>query len=256
MRAEMDARNGFTSNGHHDRTHEGTDHGDIRHRDGAEEGVGSLDEGGRRAGHWRKGRGEAGSRGGKGHRSGPVEAGEGNHPWAVEGGIDSGAGHRSSRDGGSYHGIRRGSHADYILGAEARGGRSHPWEGEVVGNQGTETDRGNHFGECLVGSRGQVNVRAKAPGLVNGMDGRMTRTSAIQVTGLPLNSRLSSFSTAVFRSDAVSNSTKLFKSCQNLPRGELRGNTKTKYPRHTHARCRHGRFPNRQRRDLTGERNL
>lgn len=108
---------------------------------------------------------------------------------------------------GSAHGSPRGNHhplgEDYIRPeGEVRVGSRHHLEGHTHGGEtATSCD---HRAGCLVGSRNGQQIsqrdRARHP------------TLATQVTRWPLNSRWSSLSTAVRRSGAVSNSTKLSKS--------------------------------------------
>lgn len=94
--------------------------------------------------------------------------------------------------------------------AQGTAGHTHPWAGNS--DEGTEIGTGHewhvHPGrfESRKGMRFLVPLRSYVPVKL--------LTSAMQVTREPLNSRPSSFSMAVFRSLAVSNSTNLGGICQ------------------------------------------
>ena len=75
-------------------------------------------------------------------------------------------------------------------------------------------------------------------------------TFATQLTRAPLKSRVSSFSTAVLRSAAVSNSTNLCCKSANIPYKTSQKQRRTLH----HCHC--GRFRNKQRRGQIGGRNL
>lgn len=145
-------------------------------------------------GHSRMGL-EEGSHDGKDHRNhhgAVVDSHQLGHELAVE--IGSGHGHHHSNPDGeveSYHG----SHGGYIH--EVRGDRSHH---SLCDLQANEIWGGSHEGYPA----GSIYCQNKTCGC----EGPQL-TSATHVTRTPLNSRPSSFSTAVFRSAAVSNSTKL-----------------------------------------------
>ena len=137
-----------------------------------------------------------GSRDDKDHRS-HCGAGVGSHQSEDEPLGENGHSvhdHRHSSHGGAgfYHDNRHGEENIHGL---ARGDRSHL---DKVGEQGNESGLGREG--YPVGSVTVSRFQAKEG---------VAQTSATQVTRTPLNSRPSSFSTAVLRSAAVSNSTKL-----------------------------------------------
>lgn len=150
-----------------------------------------------------------------GHHKGAEEAGAGHHRDRRR--VDVEAGNPPSeavgecgvhshlhsilcgRELGTVHGSDPG---DCIHGAQGTFARSHPWEGKADEGNGTCRDRGR---DVLRGSGSGRTSDLDPP--VSGVVWALT--SAMHVTVEPLNSRWSSFSTAVFRSLAVSNSTNL-----------------------------------------------
>lgn len=93
--------------------------------------------------------------------------------------------------------------------------RIHPGEGRP--DAGSETGMGRNGLHSSGSGEGYEN--AGMPGTGSRLMGRLT--SATQVTRDPLNSRWSSFSTAVFRSAAVSNSTNLCPDVNGIRKGRL-----------------------------------
>ncbi len=151
------------------------------------------------------GEGSPEGRRGTGHpRTG---AGAGSRPWAAVRGAEANGSlpscHHNSPGGGA--GCAHGSHPDIHPGggcthAAGRAGRSRPRQADGGGAE-SASGPGRSWGR-----------RAGSVGLLAGRTGskvKKVRTLATQVTRTFLNSRLSSFSTAVLRSAAVSNSTKL-----------------------------------------------
>lgn len=111
--------------------------------------------------------------------------------------------HHNSPDAGE-RGNARDSRVDCNHhGVEGISGHSHQWEDSLCGESEPDKVPGKH-GHLGVGSKIDMRISFQAfPGRLRAL------TSGTQVTLAPLNSRPSSFSTAVFRSLAVSNSTNL-----------------------------------------------
>ena len=192
---------GFTSSVHHGHSLE-----DSRHLVGIlpllEEG--NLEEVGRMGvAHWRMGREEEeGSRVGRDHRSDREGEVGGSLPWDDEGEIDSEHGHRNNRDAGYGRGSRTRLGGGCIL-EEGRDDRNRPWEG------GTGVVQESVIGRAREEAcRAESATSSQLPNSHN-KTGLPCHTSATQWTRCFLNSCPSSFSTAVLRSAAVSNSTNL-----------------------------------------------
>ena len=130
-----------------------------------------------------------------------VDAGEGSHQSGGGEGCD---GHihlgRSILRGGGWGSARGSGRAGCSLGVQGGiSGRNHQWVGSLFGGNGP----GRVHGRGRVGSGRDEDFLSWFPWFLGVL------TSATQFTLAPLNSRPSSFSTAVFRSLAVSNSTNL-----------------------------------------------
>jgi hypothetical protein len=214
----------------------------------------------------------------KGHRSGAVAAEAGHHrgPRMDDGegdslpsgdagacGVHSHRGHSSLRAWERVI-VHDSAPGDCIHGAQGTFGRSHPWEdragvgsetGMAPGRDGLQSsgsEERNETGRRIL--EGANYEGLVCPGLEAGF-----LTSATQVTREPLNSCWSSFSTAVLRSFAVSNSTNLVILVNGGPREigrESLGSTARILDVEPTLCLVHGRSRSRPHPVLTGEQSL